>query len=75
MNLGQEAIDALRTLGVGADLRGHFRWGHAFIGVVGASPGTAVEIVNGIRPAQVSVGLPVSARDVAAALTDVAVSK
>jgi hypothetical protein len=55
-------------LGVSGDLRGHFRWGHAFIGQVGAAPGTAREIMDGVRTAQVSLGLPLSAAEAAAAL-------
>lgn len=71
LNLGQEAIDALRAVGVIADLRGHFRWGHAFIGQVGSPAGSAAEAVDAIRPAQVSFGLPVSAPQVAAGLFEV----
>lgn len=72
MNLGQEAVDALRALGVAEDLRGRFRWGHAFIGRTGDPPGTALEALDGLRPAQVSRGLPLSADAVAAALYEVA---
>jgi hypothetical protein len=71
MNLSEEALSALKSLGVATDLRGYFRWGHAFIGATGAPIGSAVESVDGIRPAQVSVGLPVSAPHVAAWLSDV----
>lgn len=67
MNLGQEAIDALREVGVKTDLRGYFRWSHAFIGRVGAVD-SAQEAVDGVRPAQVSVGLPLSAPQIAVAL-------
>jgi hypothetical protein len=75
MNLNEEAIQALRSVGIAFDLRGHFRWGHAFIGVVGAAPGTAAEAWGGIEPAQVSVGLPVSSPWVAAALAEVSYVK
>ena len=68
MNLTQAGVDALRSLGVGGDLRGHFRWGHAFIGRVGDEPGAATEIMDGVRTVQVSLGLPLSATEVAAAL-------
>jgi hypothetical protein len=71
MNLGQEAVEALHSLGVAGDLRGHFRWGHAFIGHAGDPPGTALEDMDGIRPAQVSLGLPLNAAGVAAALYEV----
>ena len=73
MNLTQEAVDALRSLGVTGDLRGHFRWGHAFIGRRGDAPGTATEIMDGVRTAQVSLGLPLSAAEAAAALDAVEV--
>jgi hypothetical protein len=72
MNLSEQARSALSSLGVATDLRGHFRWGHAFIGATGAPAGSAVESVDGIRPAQVSIGTPVSAPQVAAWLSDVA---
>jgi hypothetical protein len=68
MSLGQEGVDALHSLGVSGDLQGHFRWGHAFIGRKGGTPGTATEVMDGVRPAQVSLGLPLSATEVAAAL-------
>ena len=41
--LTEEAVAALRTLGVAGDLRGRFRESHAFIGVKGAAPGSALE--------------------------------
>ena len=71
MNLGQDAADALRTLGVTGDLRGHFRWGHAFIGRKGASSGTALEMMDAVRPAQVSRGLAISAPTLAAAVSEI----
>jgi hypothetical protein len=75
MSLSKPGVDALATLGVAADLRNHFRWGHAFIGSAGAPSGTALEAMDGIRPAQVSVGLPLSEPQVAAALVEIAVDK
>ena len=67
MNLTNEAVAALRTLGVTGDLRGRFRWGHAFIGAKGANTWTAPqEALDGIRPAQVSFGLPLSEPQIAA---------
>jgi Interleukin-like EMT inducer len=74
-SLSEEALAALNSLGVATDLRGHFRWGHAFIGSTGAPSGSAVEALDGIRAAQVSVGFPVSAPQVAAWLSDVAVGE
>jgi hypothetical protein len=73
MNLGDQALAALRSLGVATDLRGHFRWGNAFIGVAGAPPESALEAADGLRPAQVSVGMPLSAPSVAAEVTRVEV--
>jgi hypothetical protein len=68
LNLTQEGVDALRSLGVGGDLRGHFRWGHAFIGGKGDVAGTAREVMDGVRPVQLSLGLPLSGAEVAAAV-------
>jgi len=73
MNLGQEAIDALRSMGVAGDLRGHFRWGQAFIGKVGSSPGSALEAMDGVRPVQVSLGIPLSAPALTMALDEVVI--
>ena len=67
-NLTQEGVDALRSLGVGSDLRGHFRWGHAFIGQKGVRTGTAREAMDGVRPVQLSLGLPLSSTEAAAAV-------
>lgn len=66
--LQQEAIDALRQLGVESDLRFQFRAAHAFIGVKGAQPGQAIERVDARLPANVSVGKNVSSDRVAFAL-------
>ncbi len=73
MNLTQEGVDALRSLGVGGDLRGHFRWGHVFIGQKGSAAGTAREVMDGVRPVQLSLGLALSAAEVAAAVDAVEV--
>ncbi len=64
--LDADATAALRALGLSADLRGRFRWGHAFIAQVGADAGPAREALDGIRPAQVTLGLGVSEPQVAA---------
>jgi hypothetical protein len=45
-NLTGDAVDALRTLGGQADLRGSTGWSHAIIGVKGAAPGTALEVAD-----------------------------
>jgi hypothetical protein len=73
LHLTQEGLDALRSLGVAGDLREHFRWGHAFIGQKGDAAGTAREVVDGVRPVQLSLGLPLSATEVAAAVDKVEV--
>jgi len=59
LRLGQDAVDALKEVGVATDLRNQFRWSHAFAGAVGAPPGTAAEDANLLRPAVVAVGPPV----------------
>lgn len=66
--LDDGAVVALRGLGLTGDLRGRFRWSHAFIGQVGAEPGSAQEALDGIRPAQVARGLGLSEPQVAIAL-------
>jgi hypothetical protein len=66
--LKQEAIDALRELGVESDLRFQFRTAHAFIGVKGARVGQALERVDARLPANVAVGKNVNADRVAFAL-------
>ena len=53
--LGDEAVRALQTLGVAGDLRDRFREAHAFVGAVGAAPGTALEAL-GARPVSLAVG-------------------
>ncbi len=65
--LGQEAVDALRSLGAAVDLRGRFRWGHAIIGVKGAPPGTAWEASDWMRPVTLVVGEGSTEPQVAAA--------
>ncbi len=67
-NLQSSAIEALRLIGVENDLRFQFRMGHAFIGVKGASPGQALEQVDGRLPANVYVGKNVASDRVTFAL-------
>jgi len=65
--LTADAVEALRTLGMAADLRGRFRVMHAAIGTKGAAPGTALEDVSpdAARCANGQpVLVPVSVRDV-----------
>ncbi|MCL4835819.1 MAG: hypothetical protein KJZ86_25500 [Caldilineaceae bacterium] len=59
LHLGGDAVDGLAGLGVSTDLRGRFRWSHAFVGVVGTGKGTAREDAALLRPALAVVGLPV----------------
>jgi hypothetical protein len=53
--LSEEAVEALRSLGLSVDLRARFQTMHAAIGVKGAPPGTALE-VSGRLTATVSLG-------------------
>jgi hypothetical protein len=55
--LGAEAIQALALLGVTGDLRGRYRESHAFVGVKGAPPGSAIEGL-GPRLVELRVGEP-----------------
>jgi hypothetical protein len=55
--LSDAAVRALGTLGVAGDLRGRFRESHAFVGVKGAAPGTALEEL-GPRAIALTVGQP-----------------
>src|SRR5262249_4427167 len=53
--LTAEAVQALRALGVAGDLRGRYREAHAFVGVEGAPPGSALE-APGPDPVELVVG-------------------
>jgi hypothetical protein len=53
--LDAAAVRALGTLGVRGDLRHRFRSSHAFVGVKGAAPGTALED-DGPRQIRLAVG-------------------
>lgn len=44
--LQPETVDALHGVGCSLDLRKKFRWAHAFVGIKGATPGTAIEIAS-----------------------------
>jgi hypothetical protein len=70
--LGAEAVNALREVGAAGDLRNHFRWGHAIIGVKGAQPGQALEAVGAVQPATVAIGGAWRTPEVAAAVRRVA---
>jgi hypothetical protein len=68
MNLGEEGVSALRSIGAKGDLRGKYRWSHAVIGVKGAGPGSALEALDGLRPVSVAAGPALTEPGVAAAL-------
>ena len=68
MNLGEEAVAALHSIGAIGDLRERFRWSHAIIGVKGAGPGSAIEALDGLRPVSVAAGPSVTQPRVAAAV-------
>jgi hypothetical protein len=68
MNLGEDAVVALRSIGATGDLRGKFRWSQAIIGVKGAAPGSALEAMDGLRPVGVAAGPAVTEPEVAAAV-------
>ncbi|HEY64345.1 MAG TPA: hypothetical protein G4O02_07205 [Caldilineae bacterium] len=65
LNLTEDAVMALREIGVATDLRGRFRWSHAFIGVKGAAPGEAQELLSAFRPASLTTAAPLSRPQVA----------
>lgn len=67
--LGGEAVDALRAIGAAGDLRDKFRWGHAIIGVQGASPGTALEAMDWMWPVAVVAGEGANEPHMAAAIS------
>ena len=73
LSLDQTGVDALARLGVVGDLRGRFRASHAFIGAVGAAPGSAVEAQSLVYPASVWAGAPLPAPAAYAALRAVEV--
>jgi interleukin-like EMT inducer protein len=56
-SLTDDAVRALAGIGLTGDLRGHFGWAQAGIGVAGAAPGTAVES-TGESSAECRVGQP-----------------
>lgn len=64
--LGDEGVAALKQIGVAMDLRGHFRWSHAFIGAPGLRPGEALEEWSGWRPAIVVSGAALTSPSIAA---------
>jgi hypothetical protein len=63
-NLGEDAVAALRRVGVDTDLRGRFRGSHAFIGVIGALPASAAESFAPFRQATATAGPSIDAEQV-----------
>ncbi|MCB0052130.1 MAG: hypothetical protein KDD75_17635, partial [Caldilineaceae bacterium] len=59
--------------GVSTDLRGRLRWGHAFVGAVGAEPGAAVETSDLLHPVAAAVGSPVDGAEVFGGLRSVTI--
>ncbi len=57
--LTDDAIAALATIGVASDGLDHFRRSHAFIGVAGAGPGSALADQSDVHSASVWLGAPV----------------
>jgi hypothetical protein len=68
LNLTADAVAALNEIGITTDLRGHFRWSHAFIGAGGGKPGEAIESLAAVRPATAVIGPGLTEPRVAAAI-------
>lgn len=64
LQLSEDALAALHTIGVTADLRDHLRWSHAFIGAKGAPDGSALETTALLQPTTLVVGAPIDATTV-----------
>jgi hypothetical protein len=69
--LGPEAVAALQGIGATGDLREKFRWGHAIVGVRGAPPGTALELMDWMRPVTLVMGEGATEPDLAAAFATI----
>ena len=69
--LGEDAVEALRGIGAQGDLRDRFRWGHAIIGVQGATAGTALEAMDWMRPVAVVAGEGAIEQSLAAAFAEI----
>jgi len=65
--LGPEAVASLGRIGATGDLQDKFRWGHAILGVQGASPGTALEGLDWMRPVTLVAGDGTTEPELAAA--------
>jgi hypothetical protein len=71
LQLDEEGRRALRTLGLDAVQFTCFRCSHAFVGVVGAGAGQALEARDAVRPAVVWVGAPVNGARVYGAIDEI----
>ncbi len=56
MNLSEPAAQALGAIGMAGSVRGRFRWSHAAVGVKGAAPGSAAEVLSETWPTTIAVG-------------------
>ncbi len=56
LNLGDDAIAALRTVGVSTDIRGNLRRAHAFVSIAAAAPDTAASVSSDLWPATIVIG-------------------
>ncbi len=70
-NLTASAVEELQRIGVATDLRSQFRKSHAFVGVAGASPGTAQEDRSLLRSSDAAVGSPVDAETVFGGIAEI----
>lgn len=73
LKLTEEAVEALQRVGATGDLRGSLRWSHAFVGAVGATPGTAVEASDLLHPVTVAVGAAIDGAEVYGGLRSVTI--
>ena len=69
--LSEQAVEALRGIGAQDDLRDRFRWGHAIIGVQGATECTALEAMDWMRPVAVVAGEGATEPGLAAAFAEI----
>jgi len=69
--LSEQAVEALRGIGAQDDLRDRFRWGHAIIGVQGATECTALEAMDWMRPVAVVAGEGATEPRLAAAFAEI----
>lgn len=73
LKLTGEAVAALQRVGAADDLRGRLRWSHAFIGAVGAAPGSAIEASDLLQPVTIAAGAPIDGAEVYGGLRSVTI--